>query len=136
MFLAPPNPNAASPRDRGRRRAGRAVPDGGSGPSTRAGPAWRRAAARAPLRGQPPGSPCATAFSPNFPGENRSCLSCGGAALSPGPRNCPPPPLRSRDPLKIWRPRTSFLGPLRESRNAGLQDPRLQWARNFSSWGR
>ncbi|XP_036910329.1 uncharacterized protein LOC118992485 [Sturnira hondurensis] len=113
--------------DRGKGRAERAVPDGDSGPQPQ--PAWRRAAARAPLRGQPLSSFCAAASAPasvpNFPGESRSCLSCGGAALSPGPRNCSPPPLRRQDPLKIWRPRTSFLGPLRESRDASLQNPWL-----------
>lgn len=139
VFLAPPSPNAASWRDRERRRVERAVPDGSPGPSTRAGPAWRRAAARAPLRGQPPCRPSAAASapasSPNFSGENRSCPSCRGATLSPGPRNCSPPRLRSQDPLKIWRPRTSFLGPLRESRNASLQDPGLPVGAKFQLVG-
>ncbi|XP_053526111.1 translation initiation factor IF-2-like [Artibeus jamaicensis] len=117
----------AKEADRGRGLTERAVPDGDSGPQPK--PAWRRAAARAPLRGQPLSSFCAAASAPasvpNFPAESRLCFSCGGAALSPGPRNCSPPPLRRQDPLKIWRPRTSFLGPLRESRNASLQDPWL-----------
>lgn len=44
--------------------ARRAAPDGGSGPSTPAGPTWRRAAARASLREQPPCALCVAASAP------------------------------------------------------------------------
>ena len=71
----------------------------------------------------------------NFPGENRSSLSCRGAALSPRLTSCSPTPLGSQDPLKIWRPRTSLLGPLGESRNAGVRDPRLPTGAKFQLLG-
>lgn len=139
VFLAPRGPTAASRLDRGRRRAERAVPDGGSRPST---PAGRPGDALQPARpcgdrrgARPAGPPQCRPGRANFPRENRSSLSSGGAALSPGPTNCSPPPLRSQDPLKIWRPRTSLLGPLRESRNARLQDPRLPVGAKFQLLG-
>lgn len=69
----------------------------------------RRAAVRAPLWGQPPLSSPGRA---NFPNDNRSGFPRGlrkvGAPLS-----------LCKNPLKIWRPRTSFLGP----RKASLQIP-------------
>lgn len=62
--------------------------------------------------------------------------SPAGAPQDPrGPETVSPPRLRGQDPLKIWRPRTSFLGPLRESRNASLQDPRIPVGAKFQLVG-
>ena len=139
MFLAPRSPTAASQRDRGPRQAERAVSDGGSRPSTpasRAGDALQPARPCGDRRGarpvEPP--PCRSGRT-NFPGENRSSLSCRGAALFPRPTSCSPTPLGSQDPLKIWRPRTSLLGPLGESRNAGVRDPWLPTGAKFQLLG-
>lgn len=139
MFLAPRSPTAASRRDRGPRRTERAVSDGGSRPSTPAGrpgdtlqPARPCGDRRGARPAKPP--PCRPG-SANFPGENRSSLSCRGAALSPRPTSCSPTPLGRQDPLKIWRPRTSLLGPLGESRNEGVRDPRLPTRAKFQLLG-
>ncbi|XP_040476350.1 collagen alpha-1(I) chain-like [Ursus maritimus] len=90
VFPAPRSPHAASQRDRERGRARREAPEGASGPSTRAG---------RPGDALQPACPCGSSLGArsarppprlprraNFPGENPSGLSCGAAALSPGPQ--------------------------------------------------
>ncbi|XP_045438774.1 uncharacterized protein LOC123652495 [Pipistrellus kuhlii] len=120
----PRSPHAGCRRDRGRRRAERVSLAAAPGPPSPAAGLASAAAARPcgdrRRRARPAQPPPRRPRSQTFLAKP---ARAGTPRCPPGPQNGAPPPLRSRDPLKIWRPRTPFLSVLRESRNARLRDP-------------